>query len=1014
MTDRTVNYGIKMTADGQGLVGATTDATKAQEKLEEQFKKTTASTKSTAEESKRFVDRLKEQADTLGKSRAEMERYRASQLQLTEAQKKSVEESTRSIEIHDKKTEVLKKVRVAAVAAAAAIVALGSASVQAAIESEKADNRLLAVLRATGHAAGITKGELDSMADAMQRSTGFDDEGIKRGQAELLKFGNIHGNVFRDAIRISADLAAFMGTDVSSAAQMVGRSLQSPTEGLMMMERQFGRLTEAEEAHIEKLVEQGRAVEAQTAVLELWRQKVEGTGEIMHSGLTKATSDLGNAWDDMLEALGKTEVVGGTVVKVLDEITGALRGMQSLAKQDPLAPFRDNLTLVEIEIKRIEARHFAGGRPSPHLDARLAELRAERDSLRGIVSAASSTAVDPFGFNPASLDVRLGGRKPPPPAAGGAVNVAAQAEAARRAMADAIMISHKNAEAWIESGKQIEEITAKGSQTFSDAINAPLVEAAELAVEAGDQLVYTYDQFGNQLVLTKEQFEALGKASDKAGEEMSASAKQAQRDWERTADNIERALTSSIMKGGKSGLEHLQDALRTAILTPIIQPIVRPVANMMAGAVQGIGSSIFGGGGGGFGSSFGGSAAGNFVSPGMFGGGQLFADFGNFFGNIGATTEMGGTFGLMDAIGGFAMANPLATAGIIGGGFLLGDALGLFGDGGSAIPQVELGMRHPAIDQSLYANDPDYRYAVDELARQHRQTFGVGWTQFNANGDGTNPDVLRQQIMSIYQPRADQRRVRSTAASVLDGFRADEDPAGFWAARAASLSQQVTGGTVTTFAGWKQALEQQVNAGHVGDQESLRIWLEFGDALKKAAESAKKAGEEEGQLALQRERLTSESRSIEDALGRLAREIPGQLGIVALQDAITANAVSEYMAPLDRLSNANSLLRSTYDQALGGDISAVGMFPQVLQQALGIGRDVYASGPQFQSMFVEGNRMLQDLLNHQRDVQDSLLSDIVFATQEAKNDTVAGLRQMKEAIVAKLDSVESELRRIAF
>lgn len=208
-------------------------------------------------------------------------------------------------------------------------VAFGREILQAAKEAEQASNRLTAVLRATGHAAGLTKGELDDLADSMAVSTQFDDESVRNAQSALLKFGNIQGEVFREGLKLSADLAAFMGTNIPEAAQMIGKSLQSPTEGLMMMERQFGKLSPAQEKHIESLVRQGRAIEAQNAVLDIWRSKIGGAAADMNTGLTKATSDLAKAWDEMLEAMGKTELVGGNATRAMGGLAEMMRDVKA-------------------------------------------------------------------------------------------------------------------------------------------------------------------------------------------------------------------------------------------------------------------------------------------------------------------------------------------------------------------------------------------------------------------------------------------------------------------------------------------------------------------------------------------------------------------------------------------------------------------------------------------------------------------------------------------------------------
>src|SRR5947209_7416488 len=62
-----------------------------------------------------------------------------------------------------------------------------------AVDWERASNRLTAVLKATGNAAGFTRMQLDEMGHSLSQSTPFNARDIGNAEANLLKFGNIHG-----------------------------------------------------------------------------------------------------------------------------------------------------------------------------------------------------------------------------------------------------------------------------------------------------------------------------------------------------------------------------------------------------------------------------------------------------------------------------------------------------------------------------------------------------------------------------------------------------------------------------------------------------------------------------------------------------------------------------------------------------------------------------------------------------------------------------------------------------
>lgn len=197
---------------------------------------------------------------------------------------------------------------------------------QAALEAEQAGVRIDAVLAATGNAAGRTRQQLDDMADSMAQSTIFDDESLRDAQAQFLKFGNIQEEVFDRGMKAAADYASFTGSNVTDAAQTIGKALQSPLEGTMMLERQMGKLTYEQKENIRVLVEQGRLWEAQNEVLRIVESRVGGTAEKMNTGLTAATRNVAKAWDELMETMGRMPAVQSGTISTMDTVTRYLHG----------------------------------------------------------------------------------------------------------------------------------------------------------------------------------------------------------------------------------------------------------------------------------------------------------------------------------------------------------------------------------------------------------------------------------------------------------------------------------------------------------------------------------------------------------------------------------------------------------------------------------------------------------------------------------------------------------------
>ena len=216
----------------------------------------------------------------------------------------------------------------------AALAAMGVSAVFAAMqkaaeESEAATRRLEAVMRATGNASGYTAAQIGVMADNLARVTQFDDEAFRNATATILRFGDVSGKQLERTLKLSADLAAFMGSDLPGAAESLGKAIASPTQGMDRLQRSVGYFTEAQKAAIKAMDEGGDRLGAQNALLDILQKRIGGTAETMNQGLTRATRDLAKAVGELLEVAGKKGEDSFTV-KALDTVSSSLRGLKNI------------------------------------------------------------------------------------------------------------------------------------------------------------------------------------------------------------------------------------------------------------------------------------------------------------------------------------------------------------------------------------------------------------------------------------------------------------------------------------------------------------------------------------------------------------------------------------------------------------------------------------------------------------------------------------------------------------
>lgn len=184
-----------------------------------------------------------------------------------------------------------------------------SAGFAAFIEDESALTKMGAILKATGGVAGFTKNQLFDMAEAAAAASGaFGGDKFLDAQSVLLQFKNVRADVFSGAMKAAEDFAVATGTDLSGAADKLGRALNDPIKGMRILRSEGVVFSEAEQKLVEQMLAAGKVAEAQGFIL----KRLEGT----FGGAAAAASDtfagsihkLNEALDDQWKAFAQALV----------------------------------------------------------------------------------------------------------------------------------------------------------------------------------------------------------------------------------------------------------------------------------------------------------------------------------------------------------------------------------------------------------------------------------------------------------------------------------------------------------------------------------------------------------------------------------------------------------------------------------------------------------------------------------------------------------------------------------
>lgn len=291
------------------------------------------------------------------------------------------------------------------VAVSAALGLLSVDAVRSVAAFKRYEEELLAtnaVIRATGGSAGQTSQSIEAMATEIGNITE-----VRKAGLELLKFGNIAGNVFTRALTTADDLAASGFGSISSAAFAVGKALTAPEEGLTRLRRAGIYFSDAQIAIAKNMVETGRKADAQAFVLDALEKKIGGTGAARDRGLAGAYEALSDATQRTSERWGQQITQGLRLTEIIKGLASAIDDMNKRATPEAqLEVAERNLTLRSGAVRNMGVRRG----PDSLVNRSIATQAAEVERLRSQIRLAASDVDDAYesaGRNEAAAASRV-------------------------------------------------------------------------------------------------------------------------------------------------------------------------------------------------------------------------------------------------------------------------------------------------------------------------------------------------------------------------------------------------------------------------------------------------------------------------------------------------------------------------------------------------------------------------------------------------------------------------------
>ncbi|WP_158590142.1 phage tail length tape measure family protein [Amnibacterium setariae] len=183
-------------------------------------------------------------------------------------------------------------------------------------------------VKATGGAANVTAQQVNALAQSLEGQTSTQAESIQQGANLLLTFRGIRneagkGNdVFNQTTAAAVDMARALGTDVPSAAMLLGKALNDPAAGMTRLTRSGVTFTKEQQAQVKALQASGDKIGAQKVILAELNKEFGGSGAAYRATFSGQLYQLQDAVGDFGEeiataAMPALTALVGTASKVV-------------------------------------------------------------------------------------------------------------------------------------------------------------------------------------------------------------------------------------------------------------------------------------------------------------------------------------------------------------------------------------------------------------------------------------------------------------------------------------------------------------------------------------------------------------------------------------------------------------------------------------------------------------------------------------------------------------------------
>lgn len=269
-----------------------------------------------------------------------------------------------------------------------------TAGISSAAQAETIFRRLDAVIKASGNAAGLTAGQINSFAHELQTATGIAATEINAAAAALATYTNISGDRFKGVIKLSADMVAVYGGNLREWSDKIARAIDDPIQGFAALKRAGFQLTDAQLDLVEGMRNVGDVAGYQSEMIKILSDSLGGTAGAQNQGMAGAATRAKNALVAFLEEMARWSLIKGPVEGTLNAISDGLEAvaqkaerMRNLEVDVGFNVVRLNRDLVDVENRLERMQKMRADNPTSIAQDQIASLERERDRIAAEIEA---------------------------------------------------------------------------------------------------------------------------------------------------------------------------------------------------------------------------------------------------------------------------------------------------------------------------------------------------------------------------------------------------------------------------------------------------------------------------------------------------------------------------------------------------------------------------------------------------------------------------------------------------